>query len=230
MTLDHDKNTRSNYLNKDNLSHNSMGSNSTIKTWFLADAKKQLNTQMVTLPIQSFNHVSREVLNLQKSLDFYINILGFTEVPRPAFECEGHWLYGYGLALHLILTSRRQERIELLQKRLEHFTDCLPSVDHIAFVTDDLQRIETLLNHANVYYKKTSSDVIGIQQIFFFDPDGNVIELSNCGIPVGMTKCPIASRSTCDETLSLSDSSVKTITTTSSSSSSRDTNQSDYVS
>ena len=28
-----------------------------------------------------------------------------------------------------------------------------------------------------------------IEQIFFFDPDGNVIELSNCGPPPGMITC-----------------------------------------
>ena len=142
ITYDHDSEKSNNYLSKNNLDRSNHNGCS-IRRWFLADVKKQIESS--TLPIQSFNHVSREVLNLQKSLDFYINILGFQEVPRPAFEVEGHWLWGYGLSLHLILTKRKQERMELLKKRLEHFTDCLPSVDHIAFVTNDLHRIGKLI-------------------------------------------------------------------------------------
>ena len=29
----------------------------------------------------------------------------------------------------------------------------------------------------------------GIEQMFLFDPDGNVIEISNCAPPVGQTTC-----------------------------------------
>ena len=33
-------------------------------------------------------------------------------------------------------------------------------------------------------YEKT-----GIHQLFFFDPDGNAIEVSNCAPPIGETRC-----------------------------------------
>ena len=60
-----------------------------------------------------------------------------------------------------------------------------------------------------MYFKKTSSDSIGVDQIFFFDPDGNVIELSNCDIPIGMKICPNhVSPTTIDETVSLSSSNI----------------------
>lgn len=34
-----------------------------------------------------------------------------------------------------------------------------------------------------------NSDKMGIYQIFLFDPDGNVIEISNCAPPVGEVAC-----------------------------------------
>jgi hypothetical protein len=34
-----------------------------------------------------------------------------------------------------------------------------------------------------------NSDKMGIYQIFLFDPDGNVIEISNCAPPVGEVTC-----------------------------------------
>lgn len=34
-----------------------------------------------------------------------------------------------------------------------------------------------------------NSDKMGIYQVFLFDPDGNVIEISNCAPPIGETTC-----------------------------------------
>lgn len=169
ITYDQDKSSKFGVLNKANLTANTTTpSKYSIKSWFLADVNEKIAKQK--LPLQSFNHISREVICLKKSLRFYVDILGFVVVPRPPFEAEGVWLWGYGLSLHLIVTTKKQERLELLKKRLEHFSDCLPSVDHIAFVTDDFSHIERLLDESNCYYKKTASEVIGIKQIFFFDP------------------------------------------------------------
>jgi hypothetical protein len=48
-------------------------------------------------PLDSFNHLSREVLDLEKSIRFYSSILGFQEIARPALDCQGCWLFGYGV-------------------------------------------------------------------------------------------------------------------------------------
>ena len=59
-------------------------------------------------------------------------------------------------------------------------------VDHIAFTSDDLITIKQLLDKEKVYYKEDSPAQTGIQQLFFFDPDGNVLEVSNCAPPIGL--------------------------------------------
>eukprot|EP01035_Chromulina_nebulosa_P019446 gene19446-25326_t len=106
--------------------------------------------------------------------------LGFTEVPRPPFDCDGYWLFGYGLSLHLVATTVPEYRRQLKRTRIEHFSTALPQVDHMAFITDDLADIQKILDEEKVYYKADEPGKIGIKQIFFFDPDGNVIEVSNC--------------------------------------------------
>ena len=58
-------------------------------------------------------------------------------------------------------------------------------VDHIAFTSDDLITIKQLLDKEKVYYKEDSPAQTGIQQLFFFDPDGNVLEVSNCAPQIG---------------------------------------------
>lgn len=147
-------------------------------------------TSSVRLPLASFNHIAREVLSLEKSRVFYVEILGFRETVRPPFDCEGYWLWGYGLSLHLVMTSCPEERKEIKRNRIKHFTKSLPRVDHIAFVTNDLQAIKSNLDKHKVFYKEECPKDTGIRQIFFFDPDGNVIEVSNCAPPIGQMRCP----------------------------------------
>ena len=125
---------------------------------------------------------------IEKSCHFYCDVLGFQVVPRPPFESEGYWLYGYGLSLHLVASRNHQERRQLLCTRIKHFSQALPRVDHVAFITRDIKAIRATLDKANVFYKSDNpSD--GIEQIFFFDPDGNVLEVSNCAPPVGAIRC-----------------------------------------
>lgn len=164
------------------------------------------------IPLSSFNHVSREVLSLEKSRIFYEEILGFEVIPRPPFDCDGYWyvlciipyafnnqsvsyviskmltampililrLAGHGLNLHLIATSVPRERQAVKLRRIQHFSSALPRVDHIAFLTEDIKLVQGILDAHHVYYKHEKLDSVGIEQLFLFDPDGNVIEISNC--------------------------------------------------
>jgi catechol 2,3-dioxygenase-like lactoylglutathione lyase family enzyme len=118
------------------------------------------------------------VLNLEKSRQFYVDVLGFAIVPRPPFKSPGYWLHGYGLALHLIVTEVPDERREVKLARIQHFSSALPRVDHIAFVTSDINYVQSTLDEAKVYYK-ADNPAGKIKQIFLFDPDGNVIEITN---------------------------------------------------
>jgi len=105
------------------------------------------------------------------------------------FLFTGLWLNGYGLNLHLVQTIHTSHRKQLKYDRIVHFTNALPRVDHIAFITSDLKFIRKILSEAKVYFKEDASDVIGIEQIFLFDPDGNVIEISNCSPEIGKISC-----------------------------------------
>jgi hypothetical protein len=77
----------------------------------------------------------------------------------------------------------------VLKNRKEHFTTSLPTVDHIAFVTNDTTFVESTLIREKVFYRRFDPKDTNITQLFIFDPDGNVVEVSSCGIPIGETKC-----------------------------------------
>jgi catechol 2,3-dioxygenase-like lactoylglutathione lyase family enzyme len=161
------------------------------RNWILSDAvASNSGPNVVTkLPLASFNHVAREVLSIENSKFFYVEILGFSIIPRPPFDSEGYWLYGYGLSLHLVETTVPEERKRVKIQRIQHFSSSLPRVDHIAFITSDISFVKKVLDDARVFYKEDCPKDTGIRQIFLFDPDGNVIEISNCSPEVGQTQC-----------------------------------------
>jgi catechol 2,3-dioxygenase-like lactoylglutathione lyase family enzyme len=154
------------------------------KGWCMMDSSFPSNVKP-RLPLKSFNHLSKEVINLEKSKNFYCDLLGFVVVPRPPFETDGYWLWGYNLSLHLVSTKNKRERRSVIKARYQHFTEALPRVDHFAFMTDDISYVKEILDQANVYYKHVKPDSTGIEQLFFFDPDGNVIEVSTCTANIG---------------------------------------------
>lgn len=149
--------------------------------WSVTDSTSSMEAK-VRLPLASFNHIAREVLSLERSKSFYVDVLGFDVGPRPPFDSDGYWLYGYGLSLHLVLTTQPAARKLLKKDRIKYFTTCLPKVDHVAFITSDISIIRRTLDERNVYYKYDCPANTGIEQVFFFDPDGNVIEVSNCAV------------------------------------------------
>jgi hypothetical protein len=61
-----------------------------LDSWTLCDDPKIISEiSKVKLPIASFNHIAREVLDIEVSRKFYCDILGFDQIPRPHFESEG---------------------------------------------------------------------------------------------------------------------------------------------
>ncbi|BDA46862.1 hypothetical protein COCOBI_09-3150 [Coccomyxa sp. Obi] len=124
------------------------------------------------LPLQSLSHLSRVVQDTQVSAAFYTEVLGFTEIRRPSsFEFEGCWLIGYGISLHLIKgTPVRQPR------------PINPSDDHTSFQACSLDEVERRLSDFNIPYvmAKVEEHGVVVSQIFFHDPDNNMIEVCNC--------------------------------------------------
>lgn len=82
------------------------------KYWCMVDSKEFGKDESKKLPLESLNHLAREVLCVEKSRKFYCDILGFRvqhhfisclmfslrqEIVRPALKGQGVWLHGYGI-------------------------------------------------------------------------------------------------------------------------------------
>lgn len=139
------------------------------------------------LSLRSVNHISKVCSSVAASVAFYRDVLGFMLVKRPqSFEdsFEGCWMWRYGLGLHLIKGQPvpRESRID-------------PKSDHLSFQADSLDDVEEQLVRRSIPYvrQKVVEGGLEVQQLFFHDPDNNMIEVCNCDclpiIPIDLARC-----------------------------------------
>eukprot|EP00253_Pinus_taeda_P017112 PITA_17112 len=132
------------------------------------------------LPVLSLNHVSLLCKSVTASTEFYVNVLGFQLVRRPSsFDFVGAWLFNYGVGMHLL----QSKSLDDLPKR----TEIDPRDNHISFQCPDMFLVEKGLQEMDIKYKKRVVEDGGlyVDQIFFHDPDGYMIEICNCeNLPV----------------------------------------------
>jgi lactoylglutathione lyase len=127
--------------------------------------------QMKKAPI--LNHVALYVYNLQKSADFYKNIIGIESIPEPFHDGRHEWFrIGAHSQLHLIGGAKSISA---------HDKD-----SHLCFSVVSMEDFTENLNKNKVWYgnwpgeaNKITTRPDGIKQIYFKDPDGYWIEINN---------------------------------------------------
>ncbi|MCO5597889.1 hypothetical protein L7F22_051974 [Adiantum nelumboides] len=134
------------------------------------------------LPISAVNHISLLCSSVKKSAEFYERVLGFVPIKRPgSFDFDGAWMFNYGFGIHLVESPQAAQ----LPKK----GDLDPKDYHMSFQTacQDVDEIEECLKKLEVRYKRIQVEENGIlvDQVFFNDPDGFMIEVCTCdNLPV----------------------------------------------
>ena len=123
----------------------------------------------MAIKIKGLNHYAIAVLDLEKSITFYHDILGFDFLTRPDFDFEGAWFdCGNGISLHLI-----QDKNVLVQNSDSRKL-------HFAFSVFDVQQTKELLMKFGIQIlKDIKPRPDGMLQMFVADPDGYMIEFTN---------------------------------------------------
>nr|XP_043627077.1 metallothiol transferase FosB-like [Erigeron canadensis] len=127
------------------------------------------------LHLKSLNHVSLLCNSVEESINFYTNILGFVQVKRPGYlDFDGAWLFSYGIGIHLL----QSEKPEKIVKK----TEINPKDNHISFQCENMGVVEKRLKEMGIDYKRqrVEEGEIYVDQLFFHDPDGFMIEICNC--------------------------------------------------
>ncbi|KAK9282135.1 hypothetical protein L1049_005047 [Liquidambar formosana] len=132
------------------------------------------------LHLKSLNHISLVCRSVEESIDFYQNVLGFVPIRRPgSFDFDGAWLFSYGIGIHLL----RSDDPENMPKKSE----INPKDNHISFQCESMGAVEKKLKEMEIKSVRTRVEEGGIEvdQLFFHDPDGFMIEICNCdNLPV----------------------------------------------
>ncbi len=126
------------------------------------------------IQVQSIDHATLVVKDLERSRRFYVDVLGMREIPRPAFSFAGLWFQAGPTQIHLILEYTGSGPAgnlvpEYLRTSRTH---------HLAFLVADATETVSRLRSAGVLIvsgPKLRPD--GYMQVFVTDPDGHVIEL-----------------------------------------------------
>ena len=121
--------------------------------------------------ITSLNHSAVCVTDVERSKRFYGGVLGLKEIARPSFPFAGAWYeLADGRQFHLIvhdhpLTLRGTTQIDLRD-------------GHLAFGVEDFDGAVAHLRAAGVECVVRPDNITPWKQVYFTDPDGNVIELN----------------------------------------------------
>lgn len=129
------------------------------------------------MAVDQLEHFTVRCTDLERTRDFYAEVIGLRVGPRPPFDFQGYWLYlGEQPVVHLVLESERSDG------RPVRPAGSAPvetgALDHIAFRGQDIDGTRAVLKSRGLPYREVSVPGRPLRQIFVHDPDGVLIELN----------------------------------------------------
>jgi catechol 2,3-dioxygenase-like lactoylglutathione lyase family enzyme len=122
--------------------------------------------------LNALNHYTIRPADLERTKDFYVDVLGLEIGYRPPLNFPGYWLYcGGEPTVHLI--GPRESDAHL--PRAKGPTGLL---DHIAFSCTGLAEMRQRLKQRGVEAEERVIPRDRQTQIFLYDPDGVAVELN----------------------------------------------------
>ncbi len=118
------------------------------------------------MAVNSIDHYTINVGDLERSVKFYEEIIGLKNGARPDFGFPGAWLYlGDAPRVHL-MAGRGSD------------TDKTGPFDHIAFKAVGVSEVEEKLKKNDIEFRRNEINDFKLTQLFITDPDGIQIELN----------------------------------------------------
>ena len=129
------------------------------------------------MPLGGLQHYTIEPSDLERTREFYCDVLGLEVGDRPPLDFPGYWLYSGGVAtVHLMGT--RKPRDGIVARGTEKKFDDTGRFDHIAFAATDVEEVRQRLRSKNAKFREQIVPRTGDTQIFLYDPDGVGVELN----------------------------------------------------
>ena len=133
------------------------------------------------MSLSSLDHCSIRTAKLDRTREFYVDVLGMIDGDRPDFPFPGSWLYVDGRAvLHLVgIDPDDPSGLEEYLGAVDLAElDGSGAVDHLAFRADEPAELQGRLDRLGVDYRERKVPTMDLFQIFLEDPNGVTIELN----------------------------------------------------
>ncbi|HZP86488.1 MAG TPA: VOC family protein [Burkholderiales bacterium] len=135
------------------------------------------------MPITELNHYFVRANDLEKTKEFYINVLGFEVMDRPKFPFPGYWLGTNGkIQVHMGPHGIENAELYYIGTPPNAARDQSGIIDHIAFLATDPEGFKTRLERYHVTYRPRYLADAKLFQLFIREPNGLTIELNFFGI------------------------------------------------
>lgn len=131
------------------------------------------------MPLTDLNHYFVRANNLEKTKQFYCDVLQLSEMPRPEFAFPGHWLGRDGkIWVHMGPHGIPHADVHYKGSPKDAATSNSGVVDHIAFGARDPDEFRDRLTALKCDWWARGFEKFNLFQIFVRDPDGLTIELN----------------------------------------------------
>jgi catechol 2,3-dioxygenase-like lactoylglutathione lyase family enzyme len=115
--------------------------------------------------IHGMNHFTVIAEDLDRTLDFYVGVLGLQQGPRPDLGFAGAWLYAGGTPILHVYADRPVP------------PGRAGVIDHMAFSAKGLRETKARFDERGLKYELRQQKGAGTWQLFTLDPNGAKVEL-----------------------------------------------------
>ncbi|MDC1209709.1 VOC family protein [Pseudomonadota bacterium] len=133
------------------------------------------------MAIKTFEHVLILAEDVDKTKDFYVNLLGLEAGFRPEFPFKGYWLYlksnKEAACIHLAMRQQDDGQDYYIGKK-DNVKSGSGAIDHVAFNADDIEGMKSKLENKSVEFTHRKVPGFPLEQLFINDPDGVKVELN----------------------------------------------------
>ncbi len=125
------------------------------------------------MPAQSLNHYTIKVRDLERTKNFYQDIVGLTVGDRPPLNFPGYWMYCGDIPTVHLIGYRANEPVIADGPSYPAATGRL---DHIAFSCNELKEMRSNLQTRGIKFDERVLPNLNMTQLFYLDPDGISVE------------------------------------------------------
>ena len=133
------------------------------------------------MALKTFEHVLILADDVDKTKDFYVDILGLNIGYRPDFPFKGYWLYldenPKAACIHLAIRQQDTEQDYYIAKN-DDVKSGSGAIDHVAFNADDIEGMKAKLDKISMEYTHRKVPGFPLEQLFIMDPHGVQVELN----------------------------------------------------